>query len=82
MTAFEELKAWCEKHMAPNDYTIVPESQNFGRIIYFEPLGNDNLVPCVVFEDNGDVQNFGISCHKEDHIADYARRTPLTESRG
>lgn len=29
MTAYEELKAWCEKHLEPEDYKDVPETGGF-----------------------------------------------------
>lgn len=50
MTAYEELKAWCEKHLNADDYKAVPESENYYAVIYFEPLVNDNNIPCFVFD--------------------------------
>lgn len=35
-TAFEELKAWCEKHLEPREYVILPETKSYGLSILLE----------------------------------------------
>ena len=35
-TAYEELKAWCEKHLTPRDYKILPETKSYGLSIVLE----------------------------------------------
>jgi len=70
MTAYEELKAWCEKHMPPEDYKIVPESTTFAPAIYF----TENGVGFVCFERDGSVCGCG-ECGEDgmkDHLFDLA----------
>jgi hypothetical protein len=72
MNAFEELKAWCEKHLKADEYKIVPESKSYRATIYFEPDMNDNL-PCFIFDDKGKYL-VSDSCTNEEmceHIQDY-----------
>lgn len=72
MTAFEELKAWCEKHLGADDYKIVPESNLYHVTIYFEPDMNDNI-SCFIFGSTGKYITSG-SCTNEEmceHIEDY-----------
>ena len=71
-TAYEELKAWCEKHLKADVYNIVPESISYHTTIYFNPDMNDNL-PCFIFDENG-AYIFSDSCTNEEmceHIQDY-----------
>ena len=35
-TAYEELKAWCEKHLAPREYKILPKTKSYGFSIILE----------------------------------------------
>ena len=76
MTAYEELKAWCEKHLTANDYKAVPESENYYATIYFEPLINDNNIPCFVFDADGAFQHSDVCTNDEivEHIQDYERQ--------
>ena len=74
MSAYEELKAWCEKHLKPYEYKVVPESNNYCPTIYFDPE-NNNDVPCLVFN-YGSGGGFICStvCTNEEmceHILDY-----------
>ena len=55
MTAYEELKAWCEKHLSPDDYAVVPESRSYDATIYFTNCG----VGFVCFDRDGDATNMG-----------------------
>lgn len=51
-TAYEELKAWCEKHLPKDNYKVEPESKNFYATIYFiQPLTKD--IFAIMFK-NGD----------------------------
>ena len=80
MTAFEELKAWCEKHLTADDYKVVPESENYYATIYFEPLINDNNIPCFVFDSTGDIEHSDVCANDEmvEHIQDYERQNSAT----
>jgi hypothetical protein len=80
MTAFEELKAWCEKHLDADDYKVVPESENYYATIYFEPLINDNNIPCFVFNDEGTFQHSDVCTNDEivEHIQDYEQQDSAT----
>ena len=80
MTAFEELKAWCEKHLGADDYKVIPESENYYATIYFEPLINDNNIPCFVFDEDGAFQHSDICTNDEivEHIEDYEQKGSLT----
>lgn len=49
MTAFEEMKAWCEKHMAPNEYKVVPESRSYFTTVYL----TDNGICYLSFDHDG-----------------------------
>lgn len=44
MTAFEELKAWCEKHLLPREYKVVPETESYCATIYFDTCGNQAYI--------------------------------------
>lgn len=73
MTAYEELKAWCEKYLAPDEYQAVPESESYYATIYLEPIINDNNIPCLVFDENGIFQHSDVCANDEmvEHIQDY-----------
>jgi hypothetical protein len=76
MSAYEELKAWCEKHLAPEDYKIVPESKSYFASIYFaEDIMNENDGGVIVFNSNGEViglRAIDYYCMME-HIEEYER---------
>lgn len=55
MSAYEELKAWCEKHLTPDDYKIIPESRSYDTTIYFTDCG----VGFIGFDRNGEVGKLG-----------------------
>lgn len=75
LTAFEELKAWCEKHLAPEDYKIVPESRSYCATIYFAEFDYTDEVGMICFAPNGSVANAGVMSADEmiEHIEDYER---------
>lgn len=75
MTAFEELKAWCEKHLTPDDYQIVPESPSYSATIYFKEFLCPDDVGMICFFPNGSVANVGTMCGDDmvDHIEEYER---------
>lgn len=56
MTAFEELKAWCEKHLGALDYKVVPESRSYSATIYFT---DDCGVGFICFDRDGDACGMG-----------------------
>ena len=73
MTAFEELKAWCEKHLAPEDYKIVPESRSYCTTIYFAEFDYTDEVAMICFAPDGSVANAGAMGADDmiEHIEDY-----------
>lgn len=74
MTAFEELKAWCEKHLSPDLYKVVPESPSFCATIYFAEY-TDTGVGMVCFAPSGSVAGLGALDEEDmiEHIQDYER---------
>lgn len=75
LTAYEELKVWCEKHLAPEDYKIVPESRSYCATIYFAEFDYTDEVGMICFAPNGSVVNAGAMSADEmiEHIEDYER---------
>lgn len=78
MTAYEELKAWCEKHLDPESYKAVPESPSYCATIYFI----NNEISYICFDSNGAV--FYLDTLDEDdmieHIQDYERTQEAPKS--
>lgn len=78
MTAFEELKVWCEKHMTPDDYKVVPESVSYNATIYFTDCG----VGYIGFDRDGEVCGMG-AAEEDDmfwHIEEYEQKeSPASE---
>ena len=74
-SAYEELKAWCEKHLAPKDYKIVPESRSYCATIYFAEFDYTYTVGMICFSPSGSVVNVGVTSEDEmiEHIEDYER---------
>lgn len=72
MTAYEELKAWCEKHLTSEDYKIIPESERYFTTIYFDPLANNDSIPCLMFDTDGSFQHLSVCSKPEmiEHIED------------
>lgn len=70
-TAYEELKAWCEKHLAPEDYKDVPATEEFFHCIYFSV--EDDSIGFIAFFGNGSVVGLGsapidrMNAHIEEH---------------
>lgn len=83
LTAYEELKAWCEKHLETEDYKDVPATETFYHCIYISAClsfnADDNRIGFIGFFGNGSVANMGTVTRYEmnDHIKDYE-----AESRG
>ena len=69
LTAFEELKTWCEKHLEVMDYKVVPESPSYLATIYFM----ENGVTYICFDSTGAVSGMGTLDDDEwvEHIRDY-----------
>jgi hypothetical protein len=69
MTAYEELKAWCEKHLPPMEYHIVPESNCYNATIYF----GDGAYSYFTFDSTGGYLATGDANDDDliDHIHDY-----------
>ena len=74
LTAFEELKAWCEKHLNKEDYKIVPESRSFCATIYFAEFPDTGL-GMVCFAPDGSVAGLGAIDEDDmiEHIEDCER---------
>ena len=56
MNAYEELKAWCEKHLEADDYKVVPESRSYSATIYFTDCG----VGFICFDRDGEARGMGV----------------------
>jgi hypothetical protein len=72
MSAYEELKAWCEKHLKSYEYKAVPESRNYCPTIYFDYENPDNI-PCLVFDYESGGFNCSMVCTNEEmceHLVD------------
>jgi hypothetical protein len=71
MTAFEELKAWCEKHLKADEYQVVPESHSYSATIYFTDCG----VGFICFDRDGDACGMGALDEDDmlEHINDVER---------
>ena len=56
------------------------ESENYYTTIYFEPLINDNNIPCFVFDNDGAFQHSDICTNDEmvEHIQDYKQQDSAT----
>lgn len=69
MNAFEELKAWCAKHLGADDYKVVPESRSYSATIYFTDCG----VGFICFDRDGDVCGMGTLDESDmfEHIDEY-----------
>ena len=74
-TAYEELKAWCEKYLEPDDYKIVPESRSYCATIYFTEFDCTDTIGMICFAPDGSVVNAGAMSEDEmiEHIEDYER---------
>ena len=75
MSAYEELKAWCEKYLAPEDYKIIPESRSYHTTIYFGEFDYTDTIGRICFAPDGSVANAGAMSTDEmiEHIEDYER---------
>ena len=72
MTAFEELKAWCEKHMPTGLYQIVEESNSYNKTIYLDLYEDE--IPYMAFSRNGNFMCSGVLSDEDrlEHIRDLA----------
>ena len=70
MTAFEELKAWCEKYLPTDDYQVVEESRSYAQTIYFDMFNDAH--PYMCFDDNGAFGGAGVLTDEDrlEHIRD------------
>lgn len=72
-TTYEELKAWCEKHLETEEYRIVEKTDSYLATIYFINKQCDEASGMIYFFGNGEVA--GISNYTEDemieHVEDY-----------
>lgn len=49
MSAYEELKAWCEKHLKSYEFTIIPETESFVTTIYFNSRNDIGMADYICF---------------------------------
>lgn len=70
MSAFEELKAWCEKHLDKREFDAICESKSFLPTIY---ITCDGYTMYHTFGSNGAYYGSGECEHSdvEDHLTDY-----------
>ena len=70
MTAYEELKAWCEKHLEPENHYVVEESPSYNQTIYINADNDEALY--VAFGKEGAVISTGTVTMDEivEHIRD------------
>lgn len=73
MTAYEELKAWCEKHLNADDYKAVPESRTYAATIYLTDCG----VGSISFNRDGSV--CGIGTLDEDDMIEHINEVEREE---
>lgn len=73
MTAYEELKAWCEKHLTPNQFTIIPETESFLTTIYFNAREGMGVADYICFDNDGTYSGAGSVSHfaKLEHLDEY-----------
>lgn len=79
MTAYEELKAWCEKHLEADNYKIIPNTNSFFTTIYFIDNQVSEASGMIYFFNNGEVA--GVCNYTEEdmleHIFEYEKETLL-----
>lgn len=70
MTAFEELKAWCEKYLPIDEYQVVEESLSYAQTIYFDMFSDAH--PYICFDENGAFCGSGVLSDEDrlEHIRD------------
>ena len=69
-TAFEALKAWCEKHLPVGEYQVVEESRSYAQTIYFDMYSQEH--PFMCFGANGNFGGSGVLTDEDrlEHIRD------------
>lgn len=70
MNAFEELKAWCEKHLPVGEYQVVEESRSYAQTVYFDMFNNEH--PFMCFGASGAFISAGVLTDEDrlEHIRD------------
>ena len=69
MTAYEELKAWCEKHLKADEYRIVEKTSSYFATIYLIDNQISEASGMIYFFGSGEVA--GISNYTEDEMIDH-----------
>jgi hypothetical protein len=71
MTAFEELLAWCEKHLPVGEYQVVEESRSYAQTVYFDMYNNEEH-PFMCFGAQGGFISAGVLTDEDrcEHIRD------------
>jgi hypothetical protein len=76
MSAFEELKVWCAKHLGADGYKVVPESRSYSATIYFTDCG----VGFICFDRDGDA--CGMGALDEDDMYEHINEAEREEEGG
>jgi hypothetical protein len=79
MTAYEELKAWCEKHLGENDYKVVEKTDSYLATIYFIDGQCDDASGMIYFFGSGEVA--GISNYTEDEMIEHINEVECEEEK-
>lgn len=58
-TAYEELKVWCKKHLTPEQFTIIPETESYLTTIYFNSRNDMGIADYICFDRDGDYGGAG-----------------------
>lgn len=82
-TAYEELKAWCEKYLEPEQFTVIPETESFLATIYFNTRKDMGVADYICFHSNGEFHGAGASAYtsKIEHCDEYEEEKTWTHTR-
>lgn len=69
MNAYEELKAWCEKHLQADEYRIVEQTNSYFATIYLIDNQVSEASGMIYFFGSGGVA--GISNYTEDEMIEH-----------
>ena len=77
MSAYEELKAWCEKHLETDEYRIVEKTSLYFATIYLIDQQVSETSGMIYFFGNGEVA--GISNYTEDEMIEHINEVECKE---
>ena len=72
-SAYSELKKWCEKHLKPEQFTIIPETESFLTTIYFNARNDLGVADYICFNRAGEYCGTGAvsRASKIEHFDEY-----------